>query len=201
MRFVTVGWVLIVRFFWLQIASFSIPRNQKNCKKKNMQWIILHVTSPLLRKYSVCVLICSVRYNHIQLSIVEMSVHRYFKSKVNLLTPSQVQLSPNVIREVNQAVTEALECEELGNQASKVKSGSTMRLSCLRIALLLEGVAFPLGNLQSLETQSGLFSVMWAPSDIAPTFILSNGCVLVWSGWNVIWIWSVIYGVQTTISP
>ena len=30
----TVGQVLIVIFFWLRIASFSIPRNQKNHKKK-----------------------------------------------------------------------------------------------------------------------------------------------------------------------
>ena len=40
----TVGWVLIVIIFWLWIASFSIPRNQKSRRKKNTQWIILHVT-------------------------------------------------------------------------------------------------------------------------------------------------------------
>ena len=36
----TVGWVLIVRFFSLRIANFSITRNQKNRRKKNMQLII-----------------------------------------------------------------------------------------------------------------------------------------------------------------
>ena len=76
--------------------------------------------------------------HHVQLSIVEMSIHRYFRSKVNLPTPSQAQLSPNVLREVNQAVTAALEREELGNQASKVlESENTTRLSCLKISLLL----------------------------------------------------------------
>ena len=154
----TGGRVLIVRFFWLRIASFDIPRNQKNRMKKIMQWIILHIILPLLLKRSTRVLICTVWYNHIQLSIVEISIYQYFKSKVNLSTPSQMQLSPNVLREVNQAVTAALECEELGNQASKVKSESTTCLSCLKIALLLECVACPLGNLQSLESQSGLYS-------------------------------------------
>ena len=117
----TIGRVLIVRFFWLWIASFSIPRNQKKCRKTNTQWIILQVTSPLLLKRSTYVLICTVWHNHVHLTIIEMSIHRYFKSKVNLPTPSQVQLSPNVLREVNQAVTAALECEKLGNQASKEK--------------------------------------------------------------------------------
>ena len=50
-----------------------------------------------------------------------MSIHRYFKSKLNSPIPSQAQLSPNAAKEVNQAVTAALEREELGNQASKVK--------------------------------------------------------------------------------
>ena len=36
----TVGRVLIARFFLLRIASFSITRNQKNRRKKNMQLII-----------------------------------------------------------------------------------------------------------------------------------------------------------------
>ena len=58
----------------------------------------------------------SVQYNHAQLSIVEMSIRRYFKSTVNLPTPSQAQL-----REVNQAVTTALEREEAGNQAKRGK--------------------------------------------------------------------------------
>ena len=44
----------------------------------------------------------------------------------------------------------------MGNQASKVKSKSTAHLLCLRIALLLEGVACP----QSLEPQSGLYSTI-----------------------------------------
>ena len=118
---VTVGRVLIVRFFWLQIASFSIPCNQKNCTKKNTEWIILHVTLPLLHKCSTHVLICMVRYNQVQLLIIKMSIHRYFKSKLNLPTPSHAQLSPNVLREVNQAVTAALEHEELGNQAQQGK--------------------------------------------------------------------------------
>ena len=158
----TVGRVLIARFFWLGIESFSIPHNQKNRRKKNMQWIILHVTSLLLLKHSTPVLICTVRYNHVQLLIGEMSIHRYFKSEVNPPTPSQAQLSPNVLREVNRAVLAALEREELRNQASKVKSESTMPLWCLRILLLLEGVVCSLGNLQSLELQStcSLFSTI-----------------------------------------
>ena len=116
------------------------------------------MTLPLLLKRSTCVPICTVQYN--QLSIIEMSSHRYFKSKLNLPTPSQVQLSPDVLREGNQGVTAALEREELGNQASKVKSESTTHLSCLRIALLLESVACSLGNLQSLESLSGLYSAI-----------------------------------------
>ena len=61
---------------------------------------------------------------------------------------------------MNQTVTAALECEELGNQASRVKSESTTRLSCLRIVLLLKGVAFPLGYSQLLELQPGLCSII-----------------------------------------
>ena len=48
-----------------------------------------------------------------------MSICRYFKSTVNRPTPSQAQLSSNVLREVNQAVTAALEREEVGNQAKQ----------------------------------------------------------------------------------
>ena len=77
---------------------------------------MLHVNSPLLLKRSTRVLFCTAQYDHVQLSIVEMSIHRYFKSKVNLQTPSQAQLLPNVLREVNQAVTTVLEGEESGNQ-------------------------------------------------------------------------------------
>ena len=122
----TVGQVLIARFLWLWITSFSILHNQKNRRKKKTQWIIIHMTSPLLLTCSTRVLIC-------------------------------MQLSPNVLKEVNQAVTAVLGREELGNQASKVKSKSTMCLSYLRIALLPEGVACPLGNSQWLELQSGLY--------------------------------------------
>ena len=50
-----------------------------------------------------------------------MSIRRYFKSTVNLPTPSQAQLSPNVLREVNRAVTAALEREGAGNQAKRGK--------------------------------------------------------------------------------
>ena len=81
-------------------------------------------------------------------------------SKVNLPTPSQAQLSPNILREMNPAVTAVFEREELGNQARKVKSESTKRLSCLRIALLLADVACPLDNSQSLELRSGLYSTI-----------------------------------------
>ena len=55
------------------------------------------------------------------MSIVEMSIRRYFKSTVNLPIPSQAQLSPNVLREVNQAVIAALEREKVGNQAKRGK--------------------------------------------------------------------------------
>ena len=71
-----------------------------------------------------------------------------------------MQLSPNIRREVNQAVTAALEHEELGHQDSEVKSESTTHLSYLRIVLLQEGVPCLLGNSQSLELQSGLYSAI-----------------------------------------
>ena len=48
----TVGRVLNARFFWLWIASFYTKCNQKNCRKKNTQWIIVHVTTPFCS--SVC---------------------------------------------------------------------------------------------------------------------------------------------------
>ena len=115
---------------------------------------------PLLLKRSTRVPICTVWYDHIQLSITEMSIHRYFKSKVNLSTPSQVQLLRNVLREVNQAVTAVLERKGLGNEASKAKSECTTCLSCLRIALLLEGVSCLLGNSQPLQSLSGLYSAI-----------------------------------------
>ena len=38
-------------FFWLQIVGFYTRRHQKNRRKKKMQWIILHVTTPLLLKH------------------------------------------------------------------------------------------------------------------------------------------------------
>ena len=93
-------------------------------------------------------------FNHVQLSIVEMSIRRYFKSIVNLPTPSQAQLSPNVLREVNQAVTAALEREEAGNQArpSEVKSESTTLLSHLRIALLLDDTQLKMAMQQLLRS-------------------------------------------------
>ena len=52
---------------------------------------------------------------------IEKSLHRYFKSTVNLPTPSQAQLLPNVLREVNRTVTAVLEREEVGNLAKLVK--------------------------------------------------------------------------------
>ena len=75
------------------------------------------MNSPLLLERSTRVLNCTVRYNRVQLSSVEMSIHRYFKSKVNLPTTIQAQLSPNVVIEVNQAVTAAIERKESRNQA------------------------------------------------------------------------------------
>ena len=119
----------------------------------------------------------SVQYNHVQLSIVEMSIRRYFKSTVNLPTPSQVQLSPNVLREVNQAVTAALEREEAGNQAKQGKklkyNASFTPEDCAAIGRYeaengnaaeplakIEGVACPLGNSQSFESQSGLYTTI-----------------------------------------
>ena len=41
----TVGRVLNVRFFWLQIVSFYTKHNKKIAR--NTQWIILHMTTPL----------------------------------------------------------------------------------------------------------------------------------------------------------
>ena len=99
----------------IENCEFFDTSQSKDCRKKKAQWIILHVTLSLLLKHSTLVPICTLQYKHIQLSIVEMSIHQCLKSKVNLLTPSQVQLSPNVLREVNQAVTAALEHEKLGN--------------------------------------------------------------------------------------
>ena len=74
-----------------------------------MQRIILHMTSPLWLKHSTHVPIHTVCYDHIQLSIVKMSIDQYFNSQVNLPIPSQAQLSPNVFKDVNQVVTAALE--------------------------------------------------------------------------------------------
>ena len=44
--------------------------------------------------------------------VVSMSLRRYFKQKSNLPTSSQTQLPPNILKEVNQAVTAALGREE-----------------------------------------------------------------------------------------
>ena len=70
----------------------------------------------LLLKCSTLVLISTVRYKHVELLIVDMSIRRHFKSKVYLPTPSHAQLSPNILRElVNQAVTATLGRDEAGN--------------------------------------------------------------------------------------
>ena len=50
-----------------------------------------------------------------------MSLRRYFKQKFNLPTSSQTQLPTNVLREVNQAVTASLGCEEERNQRAGTK--------------------------------------------------------------------------------
>ena len=148
----TISQVLIAWSFWLQIARFSINCNQKNGGKKNMQWMLLHVTMSLLLKRSTRVFISTVRYNRIEL-----------KSKVNLPTPSHVQLSPNILREVNQAVTAMLECDKAGNQAkrSKKKKYNTSFTPeyCAAVGWYT-AVACPLSNLQSLQSQSGLFSII-----------------------------------------
>ena len=68
---------------------------------------------------------------------------------------------------MNQAVTAALEREEAGNQA---KQGKKRKYNASyvpedyaaigRYAAKIEGVACPLGNLQSLKSQSGLYSAI-----------------------------------------
>ena len=50
-----------------------------------------------------------------------MSLHRYFKPASMLPTPNQAQLAPNVLREVNQVVTEALQREEEGSKKTGTK--------------------------------------------------------------------------------
>ena len=161
-----------------------------------MKWIILSVTLLLLLQRSTHVLICTVKYNHVQLSVVELSIHRYYRSKINLPKPSQVQLSPNVLREVNHAVTAVLECEELGNLASKVKSESTTRLSWLRIRLLLEGVASPLGNSQLLQSQCGLYSVICNGLTVySKVCCISTLCLVVVCMLPVCCILCFVYGI------
>ena len=50
-----------------------------------------------------------------------MSLHWYFKPASTLPTPNQAQLAPNVLREVNQVVTEALQREEEGSKKTGTK--------------------------------------------------------------------------------
>ena len=147
----------------LSIANckFLDTSQSKESQEEEYPTIILHMTLPFLLKRSTRVHICMVQYYHIQLSIIEMSIHQCFRSKLNLLTLSQVQLLPNVLREVNQAVTAALERKELGTKPSKVHATSESTcLSCLRIVLLLEGLACSLGSSQSLESQFCLYSTI-----------------------------------------
>ena len=53
-------------------------------------------------------------------TIIEMSIRCYFQPRANLPTPSQVQMSPSMLKEVNQAVTAVLDCEG-GNQDKRGK--------------------------------------------------------------------------------
>jgi len=57
---------------------------------------------------------------HVRRTILNTIVFRqYFKPMVNPPTTSQVQMSPSVLKRVNQEVKAALECEEAGRQATK----------------------------------------------------------------------------------
>ena len=64
----TIGQVLNARFFWLRIANLYTRRNQKNCRKKNTQWIILHVTTSLSLKPA-----CSSACNHKHARVLDLT--------------------------------------------------------------------------------------------------------------------------------
>ena len=78
---ITVGRILNARFFLLRIASFYARRNQKNCRKKNTQWIIVHIPRPFcssvhaaianMHALSISRVFDILTYMYIQLSIVE----------------------------------------------------------------------------------------------------------------------------------
>ena len=64
---ITVGQVLIARSYWLRIASFSTPRNQRLAEKNAQHMFSFAQYGPI---------------THIQLSIVEMSICWYTSSKI-----------------------------------------------------------------------------------------------------------------------
>ena len=152
------------------IANCEFFYNSQSIESQGKEYAMNNITrdhAPLLE--------CATRvFISTITSIAEMSIRRYFKSAVNLPTPSQAQLSPNVLREVNQAVTAALEREEAGNQAKRGKKRKYNasftpedRAAIGRYAAengnaaaKIEGVACPLGNSQSLKSQSGLYSAI-----------------------------------------
>ena len=135
---------MIARIFWSRIVSFSIPHD---CEFFHTSWskelheklyamnnITLHL-APFAQGLNTCSLLHSMAQSRSTVDCWD-EYSSIFQVKVNLPTPSQMQLSSNILREANQAVTAVLKHEEVGNQASKVKSESTTRLSCLRIALV-----------------------------------------------------------------
>ena len=60
----TIGWVLNARFFWLRIASLY-KMQSKESQDKNMQWIIVHMTTPF------CSSACSLDCKHVDLTHVQ----------------------------------------------------------------------------------------------------------------------------------
>ena len=110
---------------------------------------------PAFLARSTRLFINKVRYNHIEVSLVETSFRRYFKSKFNLPTPSRAYLSPNVFREVKQAVTTAIKRAMAGNQAKRGrrrKYDASLKLDYRAAIRQYAAVACPLGSSQSLDS-------------------------------------------------
>ena len=140
----TIDRVLNARFFWLEIASFYTRRNQKNHSKKNMQWIRLRVTTPLLLK---CVLAIA--------NMHAFSISRMF----DLLACMSVQL---LIVEIEPLILQT-NYQPANTQPSatvapvaRYSINSPPHTSTANI----DGVAFSFGNSQSLELQTGLYSTI-----------------------------------------
>ena len=69
------GWVLNVRFFRLRIANFYMRRNQKNCRRKNTQWM-LHMFRVSTCAYENLIHVCLICTYYNIIIIVHYSQER-----------------------------------------------------------------------------------------------------------------------------